>query len=569
MHDRSNTHLVLLPVVFFLAIPALFLKQNIGDVSGLSISVMGILAGLTVLTLTVLLLANALFRSNHLNFILGDAAKFLCFFVIASGFVFPVSQSTGMEDPALIPINKGNLILALVTAAGLLWIAKGKYAHALYTGLILFVVLNFIVSVTVIASSWTRDQDPGDLYAISTHQNIFVLSFDGISGSAASQILAEDQQIASEFDGFTVFSQVASSSPATATSTAASLYGNANYKSRFRTENELWNSAPENLLTNTLESNGFRVSTYGIYSRNFQETSRKYQPYVFIGVSQLLSFTIARTFTGAMVPTGSLLAGLDQFLLFKSRDFDPDEKSLLSKISQSQAKNWKKVLTPSLLELDQYIENLEPGDSSPVAHFLHFTFTHYPVEFDRDCNFMADEPEWFESRQNRFGVKEETYCALGKYSQFIAKLKELGVFDQSLIVLKSDHGKPVIYHERGTLEAESIRGHARWGLGRYAPFLAVKPAGSMNSALSVNDSPVMLDDLAKSICLEHLEISQCEKYPGFNLMERELVIPETAQVTLFIVGSNRSTFKYDTHEPITVNRHPGILQNLRDALSAE
>ena len=64
------------------------------------------------------------------------------------------------------------------------------------------------------------------------------------------------------------------------------------------------------------------------------------------------------------------------------------------------------------------------------------------VEFDRHCQFKGHDHDWFTRHQNRQSVKEESYCALQQFSRFIAKLKELGIFDKTLIVLKSDHGKP-------------------------------------------------------------------------------------------------------------------------------
>ncbi len=86
-------------------------------------------------------------------------------------------------------------------------------------------------------------------------------------------------------------------------------------------------------------------------------------------------------------------------------------------------------------------------------------------------------------RQNRFGAREETFCALTIFADFITKLKVIGVFEQSMIVLKSDHGKPVPYYDPGELEAEAINGHKLWGVGRYAPFLAIKAFNSEDSQL--------------------------------------------------------------------------------------
>ncbi|MFC1695079.1 sulfatase-like hydrolase/transferase [Pseudomonadota bacterium] len=561
---NSVTHLILAPVVLFFCIPTLFISQNIGDLPGLNIAVFAVLAVISLVALLLLLSLNSLFGKKHLGFLLGTGAEFLCFYIIAAGFVFPVSISTGMVDPEFISINKLNLLFALLAAGALTRIAKTKHAHTLYSVLIAFIALNFVMSLITIVTQNDPSQDPDALYRASTQGNVFVLSLDGISGSAASEILVENPSLAEGFDGFTLFANATSSSPATSASTAASLLGNRNFKAFYDTEIELWNSAPDDLLTNAMQNNGYDVSTFGVYTVEFQEKTRKYKSSLFrgIGVSELLNFTIARVFTSIFVSAENVLEELDLLLL---TDFDAgkvNERELISKIAASNGPRWKRELSATVIELVSYIRKLKAEESTPVAHFLHFTFTHFPVEFDRDCRYRGDDSEWFENRQNRYGVKEETYCALSILSRFIVKLKELNIFENSVVVFKSDHGKPVSYYEPGTIEAEVIHGHSLWGYGRYEPFLAVKAPGPGRFALRNDPSSVILDDLARSIYMVSLNASLCTRYPGFDLFSEDLSIPESAEVPLFVVRSDRSDFKFDSHDAVTVRRQASILKNL-------
>lgn len=573
MRDKSVKHLILLPVVFFLCVPAIFIKENIEEIAHLNLVMFGLLAGLAVISIFLLLGANALFRRFHLNFLLGVTAEFLCFFVISTGFLFPVSVSTGMVDPSVIPIDLSNLAFAVLSAGAMLWVAREKYRQSFYTGLLIFIALNTSLSGYVILSKFTSHVGVQSLHNASARRNVFVLSFDGISGSAAIELLRKNQSLAEHFDGFTVFNRVASSSPATVASIATTLYGNKNFKARYKTEMELWDSTPRVLLTNTMQDNGYRVSTFDKYGRNFHVAKRRHYSLVKVGFdfSDLVNYTIARTLTSVFVTSGSshLLRKLDRQVRTGFNSKVSDQFSLVNRIASSKAPSWKKAYTATVIDLEKYIRELKTKGSEPVAHFLHFTFTHYPVEFDRDCRFMGDDANWFERRQNRFGVKEETYCALSKFAEFISKLKALDVFDQSMIVLKSDHGKPASYYEPGNIEAETINGHSHWGYGRYAPFLAVKGFGSGDSMLKENSSPVLLDDLARTICVAALESSLCRNYPGFDIMDKTLIIPESATVTIFVVSSKDSDYKFDTHKPVTVNRQPDILQNLYHVLSNE
>ena len=445
MKEKSNIHLFLLPVVFFLCIPALFVKQNIQDIARLDFEVIVVLFSLAFVSVFLLLSANALFGKNQLKVLLGSFSEFVCFFVIATGFVFPTSISTGMMDPENIPINLTNLLLALPLASAMLWVARGKHRQIFYFGLLLFIALNTALSGYTIYSKLSSQNKPQDrpneqsLYNVSNRRNIFVLSFDGISGSAAREVLSENASLSAAFHGFILFSKVSASSPATSASTAASLYGNKNFKLLYQTDDELWDSQPDDLITNHLNSNKYEVSTFGSYNRNFTERDHKHHTEKLSGisVSELINFTIARTFTSIYVLPTELLDQLEREMRSLFTRSQISEDSLLWKITQSKAPKWKKNLTATYLDTKKYINELEVSTEESVAHFLHFTFSHYPVEFDRNCTYMGHKAQWYEDHQNRFGVKEETYCALRLFSDFISKIKKMGIFEQSMIILKA------------------------------------------------------------------------------------------------------------------------------------
>ena len=254
-----------------------------------------------------------------------------------------------------------------------------------------------------------------------------------------------------------------------------------------------------------MQDNGYYVPTFGVYTAEFQEKTRKYRSSVFrgIGFSELLNFTIARVFTGIFVSSENLLEDLDLLLL---TDFDSGKanaRELISKITASNSPRWKRELMATVIELESYIR----------------------------------------------------------------ELKELNIFENSVVVFKSDHGKPVSYYEPGTIEAEAIHGHSLWGYGRYEPFLAIKAPGPGRFALKNNPSPVMLDDLARSICMVSLDASLCTRYPGFDLSSEDLSIPESAEVTLFVVRSDCSDFKFDSHDAVTVRRQASILKNLYQSVT--
>jgi len=575
-NPNFKIHLVLLPVVFFICLPALFIKQNIQDIHRLDIEVVAILVLITLAAELILLSTNAIFREKQLKSLFGGGAEFLLFFIVSSGFVFPAAISTGMVSAAEATINLPNLAISFVMAGALSLLTKAGYRQLIHTGLILFISLNTALSCWAIFSKFYGLEEQQIryknqiLYEISAAKNIFVLSLDGISGTAAKEVMAASPELVSKFDGFTLFSRVAASSPATSASLASSLYGNQNFKILYQTEQEVWDSAPDTLLTNYLQTNGLRVSAFGPYNKNFYVNEQRFSPFVLFGISfsELVNFTIARSFTPIYVLPESWLESMETNFRNALGRGICTEINLTCDISLSQAPDWKKRAV-DVKDLVSYVNGLRTGADTPTAQFLHFTFTHFPVEFDRDCNYRGNNADWYYSSQNWFGVKEETYCALSMYIEFISKLKTLNVFQQSMIVLKSDHGKPVSYSSGNDIESAKINGHPIFGYGRYAPFLAIKAFGETDFNLIENPAPVLLDDLAKTVCTAALGEFDCAIYPGFDILDENLNIPDSATATLFIVKSGQSNFSYDTHKAIEVRRNPGILQNLRKALSPE
>ena len=76
---------------------------------------------------------------------------------------------------------------------------------------------------------------------------------------------------------------------------------------------------------------------------------------------------------------------------------------------------------------------------------FHFNFSHFPVDFDDNCNYFSYNRKLFLINQNYESVKKETLCSIKLMSNFLKKLIDLDLYENSTIVLKSDHGTPSNY----------------------------------------------------------------------------------------------------------------------------
>ena len=156
-----------------------------------------------------------------------------------------------------------------------------------------------------------------------------------------------------------------------------------------------------------------------------------------------------------------------------------------------------------LAVFDELIASAAAGNTAPQFRFLHFFGAHRPSTVDQGCDFL-------QGRSLRRLAIEATHCILSRVFEYLGKLEEIGVYDQSLIFVIADHG-----HFRIPLEMSAatppipanaeyddvLRGgdteFATWH-GRGVPVFLAKPLGD-RSALRISDEPVSLCDVPRSV----------------------------------------------------------------------
>ena len=86
---------------------------------------------------------------------------------------------------------------------------------------------------------------------------------------------------------------------------------------------------------------------------------------------------------------------------------------------------------------------------------------------------VSNDKMWYYENQSRKGIEQQDTCAINKFISFIDKLKALDIYDKSMIIFKSDHGKPATYFSKEPNNI-TINGHKLWGYNRYRPTLMIK-----------------------------------------------------------------------------------------------
>jgi hypothetical protein len=168
---------------------------------------------------------------------------------------------------------------------------------------------------------------------------------------------------------------------------------------------------------------------------------------------------------------------------------------------------WQRILAPGSLETQQsrtarasshaaffteLTERLKVGVDAPVYQFIHVAIPHPPVVLDAECSFVEPGPT---SRSN---YAEQSRCAVGLVGRMLDRLRALGVYDESVIVVTSDHGWRVPRRHHPLAGVATPAGNLQSVALTAMPLLVVKPRGAAGP-LRTSIAPTSITDVAATI----------------------------------------------------------------------
>lgn len=486
--------------------------------------------------------------------------------IVLAGFVFPIAESNGMVEPDAVLTNSNNLII--VSLASLLILLLGiikNYKLPIIFNVVIILICIIDISLGSIKHSKTMNENLVQIvkkFETITDNNIIVLSFDGLPSFVFKNVLNNNKEFKEIFKDFTYFTESFSTAPATVDSTKSSLFGNRD----FRKEGDRGATVDLSEELNRLPMNILEDSyTYGIYSsfkNNNQNKfpanyySKNYQNVPFVTNSfYLIHISLSRVFSSLSFKT---LQDLKIDSYSKEVVFSILPKSEIDYILKNfKGTSWDMPYTLQKYEFDNIVKNLNVNSdkkSKITLRQMHFIHTHFPVDFDENCMLRSTDKEWFDNNQNYQGLYNQTICVAKQFSSFIEKLKKLGIYDKSLIVLKSDHGEPVNYFN-DTPNGYKINNHPLWGYNRYKPLLMIKDFDTQQNVIKEDSSFVGLSDLAKTLCIKS-NLENCVDFKGVNLLSENIEneIIQNPYIYVDVVIDESSDFKSETHKTIKIDR---------------
>jgi hypothetical protein len=318
-------------------------------------------------------------------------------------------------------------------------------------------------------------------------RNLVVISFDGIPGISMNEYLKNSDNLASLKD-FTLYKNSISHSPATYASIHQEIFGSYDWKKIAETENDLreW----KNTITGTVDE--WYLDKAQIYGSYAEFATRKNNNPV---ASNSFAVT-GKEFPKILLPLPVISTSLCKIGICTLGPVYGNFGNYIVKILDITGftPNTGAGLEFDYLAWKQILRDIKTTEDKQSAFFAHFIFSHFPIRHDENCKFYTTLPP-----QNSLQISKQIECIEKQMVKLIEIMKRKNVYENSLIVFKSDHGKPSTYYPEESLRGAKIADQI-WGYDRYRPFVMIKFPKQSHATLNIVSDLFYLSDLSKIYC---------------------------------------------------------------------
>ena len=358
-----------------------------------------------------------------------------------------------------------------------------------------FYFIFFFVNIFCHKTLATSPQESSIFNYSGNNPNIIILLLDEYQKELFEEIL--DEKLKGQLQGFIWFSDTISTYSLTPTSMLTIFTSDAGYHPNLDIRYKL--SAHKSIATRFQEAEG-KVNSSG---------ATKY--------TKIHKLYLAETF--------SITENTDEKFLYKTLLAQSFFKAVPDIIKSKVYSSANQLLHFSFYKSDSYNINgvyrefpwIKPFiETKPVVKSDHpatfkvfyFFLTHFPTRYDKNCNYIGKIPNVFKSRVN------QGRCAIRIVLDFINNLKDADIFDNTMILIMSDHGTffatPEIFKKH----------KPRFPYNLASSTLLIKPLGR-TKPFTIDDYPAQLLDIPKTIA-QAMNLPH-EDYEGFNLLSDKKV----------------------------------------------
>ena len=368
-------------------------------------------------------------------------------------------------------------------------VSQAAAASAMLIGLQVLVVAFSPVmrSETSRGKSGPWRQPPERMSHFSSSQNIVHLILDGFQGDVFGEIVERDAELRGALEGFVFFSDHAGAFPTTSMSIPAMLTGVA-YRNESPTDQFIADEFARRSIFTELGEHGYDIDFAAIVGRYFKGPIRSryalprpygsYQDHRRAATAQLFDLSLFRHAPSVL----KRRVYNNQEWWLQRQDWFFEDVSIVPRVHH--AMNGRAFLF-------DLMERMEVAQEAPVYKVIHIGMPHRPLVVDGSCDFIGVTPV------TRQASVAQARCTLLTVVELFRRLRDLGIYDDSLIVLASDHGSDL--SARGFLfdGGEAIEGLSEMA-GSAGALLAVKRPGA-EGPLVHSAAPSAITDIPATI----------------------------------------------------------------------
>jgi len=487
-------------------------KQNPYSLSDLAIPV--------VACLSAAVISMIINKFNaRISSILEMCSGFIALYIFISVNIYPLKS--GILDGKSIPLNKISVVGHVVLAIVCFWLLfKSRETGKR----ILYVIgsLSLIIACYIMMSlPYAQKKDSYKVLQVGKANNMFIIVIDMFQGYFVSKYLERNTDMMAKFDGFTYFNNAVSVAPYTIGSTRYILTG----KPPKAEQGAITEIAKYDNVISDAVGNGYTVKYVTItvpIDLPGVNTYNAFDVFKFKNNFLLFAYTCSKRYFPS------------QFL---PEIGTPMEGGWLSKTNAKDSFQW-------------FSENLYVTDTIPKTfHYYHNLMTHLPIRFNSKGVYSKNR-----TPDDLYG---EISLSFNMLNVFIERLKKIGIYDDSTIIITGDHGYDNLRKLSEKIlppDAHYLREPiAKMMKGQHDVALLVKAPHS-TGAMCGSDSPVVLTDLRKTIN-EIMLPGNSKSIPGENILQKNMPTERKVRILSYVNDKfieSKDFGRFDNWEPLEI-----------------
>jgi len=412
----------------------------------------------------------------------------------------------------------------------LLWVALPLFAilaarkvfpiAAFGSGALIAVQLALIAVTAVRADPEARAKwqgPPAQIFELSSTQNVFHLVLDGFQSDVFHDIVDADRAgIDRRFSGFTFYANHSGAFPTTIVSIPAMLTGSV-YRNNEPLQRYIRKQFERASLFNVMSAQGYQVDA--ITGLVYQKTGatnyyRLPTPYV--------TYDAYTRFAAWQLADLSLFRHSPHVL--KPRIYNEQAWRLQNIFGKTSAETTARRFMPvnGQAFLKDFTGSMTVAHDRPVYKFMHVGVPHWPMTLDAECEYIGVK------RNTREFYIGQARCGVRRVGEFLDRLRELDLYDTSLVVISSDHGV-ALPPPRFTGERDVFGAPLSVVSGSALALLVIKPPHS-TGPLRISQAPTTISDIPATI-VDTLGLKN--PFPGTSALKLDEHAPRTRSFGLY------------------------------------